>query len=185
MAKAYIFLADGFEEVEALTVVDFLRRAQIDISMVSITGDLKVTGSHQITVVADMLFGDGKFEEADLLILPGGMPGTTALMNHEGLDKLLRDFHGKNKTIAAICAAPSVLGTKGLLEGKRATCYPGFESKLKGCIATGEDVVIDGNIITSKGPGTAMDFALTLISVFKDKGTSRKIAEGGMYKHYN
>lgn len=185
MSKAYIFLAEGFEEIEALTVVDFLRRAEIEISMVSVTGDKKVKGSHQITVLADILFEEASFEDADILIFPGGMPGTTNLMKHEGLDKLLREFHKKNKNIAAICAAPSVLGSKGLLAGKRATCYPGFESKLTGSITADQDVVVDGNIITSKGPGTAMDFSLALISKLVGKDTAKRIADGGIYRHFN
>ena len=185
MSKACIFLAEGFEEIEALTVVDFLRRAEIEISMVSVTGDKKVKGSHQITVLADILFEEANFEDADILILPGGMPGTTNLTKHEGLDKILREFHKKNKNIAAICAAPSVLGSKGLLAGKRATCYPGFESKLTGSITADQDVVVDGNIITSKGPGTAMDFSLALISKLVGKDTAKRIADGGIYRHFN
>ena len=109
MNKVYIFLADGFEEIEGLTVVDLLRRVDIDISMVSITGKLEVKGSHGIIVMAEQLFEDVNFDDADMLILPGGMPGTTTLMEHEGLDILLRDFNAKKKALAAICAAPSVL----------------------------------------------------------------------------
>ena len=113
------------------------------------------------------------------------MPGTTNLTKHEGLDKILREFHKKNKNIAAICAAPSVLGSKGLLAGKRATCYPGFESKLTDSIVIDKDVVIDDNIITSKGPGTAMDFSLALISKLVGKDTAKRIADGGIYRHFN
>ena len=130
MAKVYIFIADGFEEIEALTVVDLLRRAAIEISMISISGVIEVKGAHNISVLADALFEETDFNDADLLVLPGGMPGTTHLMEHEGLSNLLKEFHKKNKNLAAICAAPSVLGAKGILAGKRATCYPGFESKL-------------------------------------------------------
>jgi len=163
MGKVYIFLAEGFEEIEALTVVDLLRRAQIEINMVSITGSLQVTGSHQISVMADVLFEDAKFDDADMLVLPGGLPGTINLMKHEGLDKLLRKFHSESKNMAAICAAPTILGNKGLLEGKKATCYPGCENELTGSTVLYDDVVIDGNIITSRGLGTAIDFALAII----------------------
>lgn len=184
MARVYIFLADGFEEIEALTVVDLLRRAAIEISMVSITGRLKVKGAHQISVMADTLYEEANLEDAELLVLPGGMPGTTHLAEHKGLDNLLRDFNMRKRNIAAICAAPSVLGSKGILVGKKATCYPGFESKLKDSIVLNQDVVEDGNITTSKGLGTAIDFALSLIGRLKDKETAKKIADSIMYRHY-
>ncbi|TAH69422.1 MAG: DJ-1 family protein [Anaerolineaceae bacterium] len=185
MAKVYIFLADGFEEIEALTVVDLLRRATIEISMISITGSLDVKGAHRITVLADALFEDTNFEDADLLVLPGGMPGTAHLMEHEGLDNLLKEFHNNKKNLAAICAAPSVLGSKGFLAGKRATCYPGFESKLTDSIVVvNQDVVEDGNVTTSKGLGTAIDFSLSLINKLIDKDTAKRIADSIMYRHY-
>lgn len=184
MAKVYIFLADGFEEIEALTVVDLLRRAAIDITMVSVTGKLEVKGTHQITVLADLLFEEANFNDADLLVLPGGIAGTAHLMEHEGLDSLLRDFNKMKKTIAAICAAPSVLGVKGFLAGKRATCYPGYESKLIDSIVTDQDVVEDGNIITSKGLGTAIDFALAIIKKLMGKDAAIRIADAIIYKHY-
>lgn len=185
MAKVvYVFLADGFEEIEALTVVDLLRRASVEISMVSITGNLQVTGAHNIIVSADMLFDEADFSDADLLVLPGGMPGTTGLMEHEGLDKLLRNFNKEKKNIAAICAAPSVLGGKGILSGKCATCYPGFENKLTGSTVINNDVVEDGNIITSKGLGTAIDFSLSIIRKLLDENTAEKIADSIIYKHY-
>lgn len=184
MAKVCIFLADGFEETEALTVVDLLRRAGIDISMVSVTGRVEVNGAHHIRVTADILFEDASFIDAELLVLPGGMPGTAHLMEHKGLDNLLREFNAKKKNIAAICAAPSVLGAKGILAGKRATSYPGFESKLTDSIIVNEDVVEDGNIITSKGLGTAIDFSLSLINRLIDKDTAKRIADGIQYKHF-
>lgn len=184
MAKVYIFLAEGFEEIEALTVVDLLRRATIEISMVSVTGRLEVKGAHSISVLADILFADANFDDADLLVLPGGLPGTAHLMEHEGLDRLLREFHTKKKYIAAICAAPSVLGSKGILEGKRATSYPGFEGKLTNSIIMDQDVVEDGNVITSRGLGTAIDFSLSLISKLIDKDTAKRVADSIIYKHY-
>lgn len=184
MAKVFIFLAEGFEEIEALTVVDLLRRATIEITMVSVTGSLEVKGAHNIKVMSDTLFEDAYFVDADLLVLPGGMLGTAYLMEHEGLDYLLKEFHSQNKNIAAICAAPSVLGSKGFLEGKRATCYPGFESKLTGSIVVNQDVVEDGNVITSKGLGTAIDFSLSIINKLIDNSTAKRIADSIMYKHY-
>lgn len=184
MSRVYVFLTDGFEEIEALTVVDLLRRAAIEVTMVSVTGSLEVKGSHQIRVLADTLFEEADFGDATLLVLPGGMPGTTGLANHEGLGDLLVDFNKRNKNIAAICAAPSVLGGKGILAGKRATCYPGFENKLTDSVVVYEDLVEDGNVITSRGLGTAIDFALSLIRRLKDKETAKKIADGIIYRHY-
>lgn len=184
MAKVYIFLADGFEEIEALTVVDSLRRANIDIITISMTGNLFVTGAHRITTVAEALFDDMDFSDADMLVLPGGMPGTINLEEHSGLDTLLKGFAAKNKKIAAICAAPRVLGTKGLLEGKKATCYPGNEKALHGAEVLREDVVEDGNIITSRGMGTAMDFSLAIIRKLKGTEEAKRISDQIQYRHY-
>lgn len=177
----YLFLAEGFEEIEALTVVDLLRRAQIEITTVSITGAKKVTGSHEISVEADAAFKDVNYNEAEMLVLPGGMPGTKHLLEHKELVQLLKEFHGQNKHIAAICAAPSVLGVNGLLKGKKATCYPGFEDKLIEAVYTGSKIEEDGNIITSKGMGTAIDFSLKIIERLKDKTLANKIAASIQY----
>lgn len=185
MAKVYLFLADGFEEIEGLTVVDLLRRAKIDITMVSITGSTNVTGSHHITTVADIIFDEVDFSDADMLVLPGGQPGTTHLLEHEGLDKLLKEFHAKGKSLAAICAAPSILGSKGLLVGKNAVCYPGYEENLIGASIRNTSVVIDGNITTSKGMGTSIDFSLSLIRSIKGEEEAAKIAAAIQYQHYN
>lgn len=182
MSKVYLFLADGFEEIEGLTVVDLLRRAGIEISMVSITGKKMVVSSHKIKIEADELFEDADFNDAAMLVLPGGMPGTNHLADHEGLVFLLKEFNRQGKDLAAICAAPSVLGMNGILEGKRATCYPGYEDKLLGAKATGNKVEADTNIITSKGMGTSIDFALCIIEKLKDKSTAEKIAEAIQYK---
>ncbi|MHB8127767.1 MAG: DJ-1 family glyoxalase III [Mobilitalea sp.] len=185
MAKVYIFLADGYEEIEGLTVVDLLRRANIDTIMVSVTGNLSVTGSHQITTITDVLYESADFKDADMLVLPGGMPGTINLMEHEGLDLLLKEFHAKGKRLAAICAAPRVLGTKGLLIGKNATCYPGNEEFLNGARVINTSVVTDGNITTSKGMGTAIDFALSLIKSISGEEEAVKIAKAIQYPHYH
>lgn len=181
MSKVYLFLADGFEEIEGLTVVDLLRRAEIEISMVSITGKLDIIGSHNIQVKADELFEEADFSEADMLVLPGGMPGTNHLANHQGLAALLKQFNEEGRSISAICAAPSVLGINGILKGKRATSYPGYEDKLLGATATGNKTEIDSNIITGKGLGTSIDFSLCIIEKLKDKATAEKIAAAIQY----
>lgn len=185
MAKVYIFMADGYEEVEGLTVVDLLRRANIDITMVSLNPTKKVTGAHNIVTDTDIVFEESDFQDADLLVLPGGMPGTNTIMNHAGLDKLLKEFHAKGKYLAAICAAPTVLGQKGLLQGKNATCYTGMEEKLLGANVMDAPVVVDGTIITSKGLGTAIDFSLSIIKSLQGVETARKIADQIQYKHYS
>lgn len=181
MEKAYIFLADGFEEIEALTVVDILRRAQISIDMISVTGQAAVTGSHGIQVAADRLFEETDFSDGTLFVLPGGMPGTKHLGAHEGLKQLLLDSMEKGKRIAAICAAPSVLGDLGLLQGKKAISYPGFEPRLTGAQITVEQVVVDGNITTSRGMGTAIPFALSLTAQLKDQETADQLGKGIIY----
>lgn len=173
MKKANIYLAEGFEEIEALTIVDVLRRAGVDINAVTVSNSKEVEGAHNITVLADKTFDEIDNKAADMLILPGGMPGTTNLEKHEGLKALIKEFYQKEKYIAAICAAPSILGKMGLLESSMATCYPGFEKYLKGAIHTDDLVIRHKNIITSKGPGTAMLFALELVEIL----VGREIAE--------
>jgi 4-methyl-5(b-hydroxyethyl)-thiazole monophosphate biosynthesis len=172
MDKVYVFLADGFEEIEGLTVVDLLRRAQIDTAMVSITGQKRVTGSHGIVIEADLLFEELKEQEGTAFVLPGGMPGTRYLAAHEGLAGVLTRAAAQGKLVAAICAAPSVLGGLGLLNGHKAVCYPGFGDQLIGAEVTGHAVEVSGNIITSRGMGTAIEFALTLVAQMKDQQTA-------------
>lgn len=177
----YLFLADGFEEIEALAVVDLLRRAEVEIQTVSIMGRKNVMGGHNIEVNADILFEDivGKPE---MIILPGGIPGTPNLKKHAGLDQLLRESaEDPSIYMAAICAAPTVYGEKGLLGGKKATCYPGLEEGLVGAEAMYDKVVVDGKFITSRGAGTAVDFGLALIKILKDENTSNTIAEKIVY----
>ncbi len=165
MKQISVFLADGFEEIEGLTVVDILRRAGLRVDTVSVTGEWIIRGSHQIDVQADCLFEEMDFSETDMLVLPGGMPGTRNLMNHKGLQELLRAYHEKGRYIAAICAAPSVFGRLGFLKGRRACCYPSFEEKLEGAEVVQEPVSVDGHIITSRGMGTAIPFALKLTAL--------------------
>ncbi len=177
----YIFLADGFEEIEGLTVVDLLRRAEIGIRTVSVAGRKQVEGSHKIKIEADEVFGESDYSKADMLVLPGGMPGTRHLAEHQELVALLKQANKEKRKIAAICAAPSVLGTNGILQGKRATCFPGFEDKLTGAFVTGNKTETDDNVITGKGMGTAIDFSLAVIEKLKDKETADKIAAAIQY----
>ena len=177
----YIFLADGFEEIEGLMVVDLLRRADIDITMVSMSEKKQVTGAHGISVTGDAIFQEIDFSNKDMLILPGGMPGTTNLMEHKELVQLLIDHNEEGKMIGAICAAPSVLGVNKILEGKHATCFPGFEEKLLGAAYLDEKVVKDKNIITSKGLGTALDFALAMIEHYKGSKVAKEIKYSVQY----
>ena len=163
MGTVYVFLADGFEEMEALTSVDILRRAGVNVVMVSITSDEIVRGSHDIAVFCDKNIVNCDFYDAEMLVLPGGLPGATTLNECEDLRKELLKHASANKAIAAICAAPMVLGNLGLLKGKKATCYPGFDKYLEGAEYTGAMVEKDGNFITGKGPGAAIDFALALV----------------------
>lgn len=171
--KVCVFLAEGFEEIEALSVVDMLRRADIPVSMVSINDGLMVIGAHDIHIKADCTINDFNEEKAEMLILPGGGLGTQNLMECGKLHEYLIRANEQGKYLGAICAAPSVLGKLGLLNGKKAVCYPGFEEKLEGAITSIDPVMQDGNIITSRGMGTAMLFGLKLVEVMQ----GRKVAE--------
>ena len=177
-----IFLADGFEEIEGLTVVDMFRRAGIPIQTVSISDSLTVTGSHDIKVQADCLLADFDFNTVEMLILPGGMPGTTNLSKCEPLCDALMQFSRQGRYLAAICAAPSILGGMGLLKGKRAACYPSVEDKLSGAVISRLPVVQDGNIITSRGMGTAIDFALKLTEILFDGEKAEELAASIIYE---
>lgn len=179
--KAAIFLAEGFEEVEGLTAVDLLRRAGIEVFMVSITGGKAVTGSHGITVQADEQIEDFDFSKVSMLILPGGMPGTKNLEKCQKLTEQLKIFAHEEKYVAAICAAPSVLGHLGILEGKEACCYPGFEKELYGAKVCVEGAVADGNVITGRGVGTAIPFALKMIEKCIGEEKAKQIADSIVY----
>ena len=178
----YVHLAEGFEEVEAMTIVDLLRRADIDTETVSVTGHLPVTGAHGIKVVADILFEDAVYGSCELIVLPGGLPGATNLAAHDGLREKILSFHNQGKKLAAICAAPIVLGRAGVLVGKKATCYPSFENELKGAELSEDPVVSDGGVFTSRGPATAMAFALAIIEELKEKEAADKVAAGLLLK---
>ncbi len=176
MKKALIFLTTGFEEIEALATVDILRRGEVDIKIVSLTDQKTVVGSHAIPVVADLLFSEVDFSIVDMLILPGGTP---KINDHEGLKQQVKAFAEAEKDVAAICAAPMVLGGLGLLKGKSATCYPGFEKYLDGAtLKTQDAVVVDGKIITGRGPGLTFDFALQLLEVLAGKSKKEEVAKG-------
>ena len=181
--QVYIFIAPGFEEIEALTVVDLLRRAGISITTVSITDNVQVTGAHNIPVITDTLFLDTDFSDADMLVLPGGAPGTCNLNAFEPLKDLLKNFYNKGTYIGAICAAPMILGQLGFLKDRQATCYPGFEKELIGAEHVTLPVVVDGHIITSRGLGTAIDFSGELIALLKDREISDQIKKQVIYNH--
>lgn len=181
--KGYVFFADGFEEIEAVTVVDVLRRAGLEIIMVSMNGNREVRGAHGIPVITDELFEYVDHQGADILILPGGMPGTKNLAAHHKLGDLLKKYHAENKWVTAICAAPIVLGGLGILKGKNATCYPGFEPQLEGATISHAPVVQDGNIITSRGAGTALEFALKLVEISVGPEKAKNLREGLIVAH--
>lgn len=181
MGKVYAFFADGSEEVELLAVVDVLKRGGQEVKLVSVTGQRDVVSAHGIRFQADLEFSETDLRDADLLFLPGGMPGTENLSAHEGLLNALKEACAENKRIGAICAAPSILGELGLLEGRRATCFPGYEIKLKGAIYTREGVVTDGNITTARGLGYALDMGLELLKLLTDESRALKIKEAIQY----
>lgn len=177
MKKANVYLADGFEEIEAISVIDVLRRADVEVTTVSISNSQEVKGAHNITIIADKTFDELDNNEADMMVLPGGMPGTTNLGSHEGLKALIKEYYHNEKYIGAICAAPSILGKMELLESSMATCYPGFEKDLKGAIHSDDLVIRHKNIITSKGPGTAILFALDLAVLLAGREKAEQLKE--------
>ena len=176
--KVCLHLADGFEEIEAISVVDILRRAEIEVDMVSLMGRKEVVGAHEISVVADVLFGYVDYTKVDMMILPGGGLGTKNMDEHVALNGQLTKFAEDGKWIAAICAAPTVLGKLGLLEGKSATCYPGCEAKLTGAdLSSTASVIVDGKMITSRGPGTSLEFGLKIVEVLKGSELANRLKE--------
>ena len=176
----YLFLAEGFEEIEALTPVDILRRAGKQVTTVGIGGKT-VTGSHGISVLADVQDNDLDVTDADMIILPGGMPGTLHLDASPIVHRAIDSAVAKGAYIAAICAAPTILGKRGLLDGKKAICYPGMESDLMGAILGEDTVVQDGNIITAAGMGAALPFALKLTEVLCGTEIAQKLATAVVY----
>ena len=180
--KVGMMVANGYEEVEMLTVVDLLRRAGISCDIISVTGVRKLTSSQRVTIEADMQFEEVDFGSYDALAIPGGMPGTINLGEHKGLCEQLKQAFEAGKLVAAICAAPTVFGKLGILEGRKAICYPGMEDQLTGAEVTYEPVVCDGNIITSRGMGTAIDFGLAIVAYFQGKEAAAALAEKIVYE---
>ena len=182
MKTIYVFLAEGFEEIEALTPIDVLRRAELNVLTVSVMEEQVVTGAHGVPVVADRMFADIHLEDAEMLLLPGGLPGATNLDAHQGLSDMIVAFATERKPLAAICAAPLVFGNRGLLQGQKATCYPGFETYLIGAEYTAALVETDGNFITAKGPGAAMDFAFAIVEKYCGLEKVNELKQGMMIK---
>lgn len=181
MKKLGVFMADGCEEIEALTVVDLARRAGIEVAMISVTGEKLVKGAHGINFQTDIPAEYMDFDMLDGIVLPGGMPGTLNLGANDYVQKVIAEFASAGKLVASICAAPSVLGEAGLLKGKKATSYPGFEEKLVGADICIDAVAVDGNVITSRGMGTAIEFALAIIEYLMDKKTAEDLGRSIIY----
>ena len=177
----YMFLAEGFEEVEALAPLDLIRRAGLEIKTVGV-GSKTVTGSHGISVTADITVDELADNTHDMVILPGGMPGTKNLDANETVHKAISDAIKNGAYVCAICAAPMILGKLGLLVGKKATCFPGFEEYLAGAIVTGDKVAVDGRIITAKGMGAAIEFGLAIVAELKGKATADELSRAVMFK---
>ena len=174
MKSVFIFLITGFEEIEVVATVDVLRRAGVDVRTVSLTDDKTVAGAHGVPVVTDMLFEDVVFANAEMMIVPGG---TVAYVEHEGLKRELRTFFDRGGKVAAICAAPALLGMVGILRGRRATCYPGYEKYLDGAVVEADSaVVVDGNVVTGKGPGLTIAFALALVELLAGSAKRDEVA---------
>ena len=178
----YVFLADGFETVEALCPIDLMRRAGLEVSTVSISGSYEVTSRQNITVLCDTALDCVDLDKAELLMLPGGMPGSDNLAKCEALCSLLVKAYERDIALAAICAAPYVLGMLGILKGKQATCYPGFEGLLEGAYISEQTVVRDGNIVTGAGMGVATEFGLELISLLGSEEKADEIARSVIFE---
>lgn len=179
MRPSYVMFADGFEEIEALTVVDVLRRAGMQVVIMSIYETPEAIGAHGVTVVADEVFNPEMLEDAEWIICPGGMPGASNLAANETLCELLQEQDAKGEKIAAICASPSViLGPLGLLDGREAVCYPGMEDGMTGAVVLNQPVAVDGNIVTGNGPAAAAKFALTIASISMGGDVAHDVAAG-------
>lgn len=177
----YILLATGFEEMEALAPADLLRRANVEVSLVGLDQSV-VTGSHGISVHTDLTLEQITLSPDDMLMLPGGLGGVTRLGSSEKALSLILAAHQQGCWLSAICAAPTLLGQLGILEGRKAVCYPGMEQRLTGAIVTDEDVVVDGRIITSRAAGTAYDFGFVLISLLVSPSKSEEVRHGIQYR---
>lgn len=180
--KCKLFLAEGFEELEAVTLINLLRRAEFQVDTVSISDKREVAGSKGITIVADRVFAKENFSDIDFILLPGGMPGVKNLSEKKELLSLIKDFNDKKKHIGAICAAPYVLECAGILKGRKATSYPGWKEKMPSASYSEDAVVVDGNIITSRGVGTAIDMALKIVDIIKGTENKEKLKKEIVYK---
>ena len=177
----YVFLADGFEIIEALSPVDMLRRAKIETKLVGVTGEI-VTSSCGVAVKTDMQIDEFDFYDVEAVVLPGGMPGTLNLENNQAVQKIIDNANNTNSFICAICAAPSILGHKGLLSGKEATCFPGFEDALDGASLSEKYVVTDGKFITARGAGVSVDFGLEIVKQLRGEELSDEIRSQIQYR---
>ena len=172
-----VFLADGFEEIEAITPIDLLRRAGLNVKTVGVNSKI-VIGAHGISTVADLTQSELDVSEVSLAIFPGGMPGTLNLDSADITDEVIKSVSERGGRLAAICAAPLILGKRGLLSGKHAVCYPGFENELKGAVISDSPVVTDGNITTARGAGVALDFAAELVRLLCGEEKRRQLLCG-------
>lgn len=183
MKRVYIFLADGFEEVEALTCVDLLRRAGIEVISISINENQKVIGRSNISILSDEVYNSEKdYNDAEAIILPGGYPGYVNLYNHKGIANIISSYNKEKKIIAAICAAPTILGQMNILKDKIAVCYPGMEKDLKCKEISVQDTIVDGHIITSRGIGSCIEFCLEIIELILGEESKIFVAKDIVYK---
>ena len=182
MKKIAIHLATGFEEIEAITIIDVLRRAGFEVTTVSVTNETLVNGAHQIPVLADKLYSEVNYEDIDMIVLPGGMPGTKNLDQHAGLKDKILQFNQQGKLLGAICAAPLVFGHLHLLVGKKAVCYPGFEQELTGATIVEQATITDKNIITGRGVGAALNFALKIVEILDSKEKAEKLSKALLFE---
>ena len=181
MEKIYVFFAPGFEDIEALSIIDVCRRANLPVVTVSTTGEQSVVSAHNVPIVTDALFEELDYSDAALIFLPGGMPGATNLYAHEGLREVILAQYEAGKPLGAICAAPLVYGRMGLLKGRKTTCYPGFEAELQGAIPTGELIVCDDQFFLGKGPGAALRLGYAIVEHFCGKEKANDICAGMLY----
>ena len=183
MKKVGIFMADGCEEIEGLTVVDIVRRAKLEMTTISITDEKEVTSSHNVTFLTDALASEVDFDGFDAIVLPGGMPGTLNLGASDMVNKVIKKFAGEGKIVAAICAAPSILGHLGILNGKKATAFPGFEKDLTGAevLTAPVKVVTDGNITTARGMGASIELGLELVRLLISEEKAQEIGQSVQY----
>jgi len=176
MKNLYVHLAEGFEEIEAITIIDVLRRAGLSVISVSLTQNRIVKGAHNIEIKADLLFADVDYSKGMMIILPGGMPGANNLNEHEGLKRQIVEYQNKGLYLAAICAAPIVLGGLGILSGRRAVCYPGYEAHLIGADVQSDPYIVDDKIITGRGIGAALDFSLEIVRILKSEESALELS---------